>query len=67
MLYKIVETDNHDGDYPDESFVNLPAMERWQAVRIQVEINNALCTGDDSPRFWKVVPEGYILRPGFEP
>jgi len=22
--YKIVETDNFDGDYPNESFVNIP-------------------------------------------
>lgn len=65
--YKIVETDNYDGDYPDESFVNIPATDRASAVRIQIEINAAHCIGDDCPRYWKVVKEDYILQPGFEP
>jgi len=67
VQYKIIETDNHGGDYPDESFVNIPPMDRANAVRIQIEINAAHCTGDGCPRYWKVVKEDYVLQPGFTP
>ena len=37
MRYKIVETDNFDGDYPDEMFVNLPAAKKEEAERLAVK------------------------------
>lgn len=65
-MYMIVETDNFNGDYPDEKFVNLPPMTKEAAFAIAIEINKA-CGGDNAPRFWKVVPADYPLQPGFEP
>ncbi len=68
MLYKIVETCNFDGDYPNESFLNLPPMKERFAKSVAEEINSALISPSGfSPRYWKVVPEDYKLRPGFEP
>lgn len=66
MMYKIVETDNFDGDYPDEKFVELPAMSQEDAIAITDEINKRL-SGDYSSRIWMVVPSDYKLVPGFEP
>lgn len=65
-LYKIVETDNFDGDYPDEKFVNIPATSQIKAQRIAQMINEAL-SGHGASRFWKVVPTDYELQGGFEP
>lgn len=66
MLYKIINTDNFDGDYPDESFVNLPATTHDKATAIARVINSTL-SGDYQPRHWRVVEETYKLKPGFEP
>lgn len=60
---RIVETDNYDGDYPDEKFVNLPRMNADKANYIADAINKALC----GRRYWKVVDDDYELQPGFEP
>lgn len=60
---KIVETDNYGGDYPDETFVNLPSMDIDSAKYIAEVINDTLA-GD---RYWKVVQDDYELLPGFEP
>ncbi len=65
--YLIVETDNRGGDYPDESFVSLPLLCEDDAKAIAEAINNRLCTHDGSPRYWKIVENGYTLAPGFEP
>lgn len=67
MIWKIVETDNFGGDYPDERFVqNLPVLHNEQAAKnIAAAINAA--TPDNHSRYWKVVPENYELQPGFEP
>lgn len=61
---RIVETDNFNGDYPDESFV-LGILSRDAAINIaeSIDLN---CSGNESPRFWKVVNNDYILQPGFE-
>lgn len=67
MRYKIVNTDNFGSDYPDESFVNLPATSLSKAQSIALAINNNLCPGGMEDRYYKVVPEDYILQPGFEP
>ena len=65
--YKIVETDNYGGDYPDEKFVeNLPYMtSKLKAEQIAEAINSAVATTHS--RFWKVVEMPYELQPGFEP
>lgn len=66
-MARIVETDNFGGDYPDESFVNLPYMTRERAERVCAAINEACCRGPDARRYWIVVENDYILKPGFEP
>lgn len=67
MTYRIVETDNYGGDYPDESFVeNLPVLyEREQAQTIANAINSVIPASHS--RYWKVVEMPYTLQPGFEP
>lgn len=64
--FRIVETDNFGGDYPNESFLNLLFFNEDHANRT-VEAINAGCSGEQAPRYWKVVPDGYVLQPGFEP
>ena len=61
---RIVETDNFGGDYPDESFLLWP-MPEDKARAIAEAINAA--GSMDSHRYWKVVPDDYVLQPGFEP
>jgi len=67
MGYKIIQTDNFGGDYPDESFVEgLPRFNHeYEAQRIADAINGTV--GARHPRYWKVVPDDYTLLPGFEP
>ena len=62
---KIIETDNFDGDYPDEQFVNLPSMKEAHAEAVARTINDGFPTSH--PRYWRVVADDYKLRPGFEP
>lgn len=64
MKFRIVETDNFDGDYPGESFAG-PPLEEADARRVADVFNAA--TGESSRRFWKVEPVGYRLQSGFEP
>jgi hypothetical protein len=64
VKYRIVETSNFGGDYPDESFAG-PPLEEEQARRV-ADLFNA-STSEVHPRFWKLVPVGYKLQPGFEP
>ena len=64
--YKIVETDNFDGDYPDESELKLPPMTKSQAMALTNTINT-IFSSDVAPRYWKVEPMDYKLQPGFEP
>jgi hypothetical protein len=66
-MYRIVETDNFGGDYPNEKFVNLPAMINEHNARNLCNLINAIFSGDSSPRYWKVVDRDYKLQPGFEP
>ncbi len=65
----IVNTDNFDGDFPDEKFVeHLPVLNNKEyAQQIADAINDGEVFGGMRPRFFKVVEEGYQLRPGFEP
>lgn len=63
---RIVETDNFDGDYPDESFVLRYSLHPEAAKNI-AEVINSYCSGTESPRYWKVVDDDYELSPGFTP
>lgn len=67
--FLIVETDNFGGDYPDEKFVEpLPVFtSRDQASIVSAAINSAIPNRLNAPRWYKVVEEGYVLAPGFEP
>lgn len=62
---RIVEGDNYDGDYPDESFVNLPLLTKAHAEQVCATINAGF--PNSHPRYWKVVENDYKLKPGFEP
>ncbi len=62
---KIVETDNFGGDYPNEKFLNLPSMGIEHAQEVCRAINRAFTVHE--PRYWKVVPDNYKLKHGFEP
>lgn len=65
--YRIVNTDNFDGDYPNEKFVeNLPLMySKERADAICDVINKGL--SECHARWFKVVEMPYELQPGFEP
>ena len=65
--YRIVQTDNHGSDYPDESFLDLPPCSEREAEIIAHVINSIFCKDDYASRFWKVVQSNYNLQPGFEP
>lgn len=66
-IMRIVETDNFGGDYPAESFVNLPYMSREHAEAVCAAINAACAAHKHARRYWIVVPNDYKLKPGFEP
>ncbi len=61
--FRIVETDNFDGDYPDEKFVNLPETTEEKAQKI-ADIINECHSGGRADRWWKVVEMPYRLAPG---
>ena len=60
---RVVDTDNFGGDYPDEKFVG-EQMSREEAEALADKLNGKSLF---APRYYKVVPDDYILRPGFEP
>lgn len=62
-MYKIVNTDNFGGDYPNESFFVEEPLYRFQAEAIC----NVMNVSDRQLRHYKIVPLDYILQPGFEP
>lgn len=64
-MFRIVNTDNYGGDYPDESFLNLASLPEKSCKKIADAINEAM--GPNSDRYYKVVPSNYRLKPGFEP
>ena len=63
MSYKIVNTDNFDGDYPNESFVG----EEFETEDAAQQIADTMNIHDHQPRYFKVVKLPYSLQPGFEP
>jgi len=64
MTYRIVNTDNFGGDYPNESFVGDDYETKQAAQERADELNIG---GDYAPRYYKVVEMPYELQPGFEP
>lgn len=63
---KIINGCNFDGDYPNEKFVEgLPYISEPTAHRICNIINEVL--GEFGPRWYRVVPDDYVLVGGFEP
>jgi len=62
---KIVDTDNFRCDYPNERFVaeNIPSKEMAETMCQALNRQG----GDDSPRFYFVAEDNYVLVPGFEP
>lgn len=61
---RIIDTDNFGGDYPDEKFVLWP-MRRESAEQIAAILNAD--AGEHARRYYRVVDDGYVLVPGFEP
>lgn len=62
-MARVVITDNLGSDYPDEKFITVSLHESICKL-----IAKAL--NDDDPyasRYYKIVPDGYVLQPGFEP
>lgn len=64
MTFRIVDTDNFGGDYPNESFVGEPFESKDAAQQKADELNVG---GDYAQRYYMVVEEPYKLQPGFEP
>jgi len=66
MTYRVVNTDNFGGDYPNESFVG-PEYATQEEAEKEAEELNSKYGGDYAPRYYKVVEMPYVLQPGFEP
>ena len=63
-MFRIVNTDNFGGDYPNESFTNDGPFETKELAQARAdELNDH----DYNPRYFKVVEMPYELAPGFEP
>lgn len=66
-IFRIVNTDNFNGDYPNEKFVeNLPVFTTLHAAEKVAQAINST-QHELSDRYFKVVEDGYVLQPGFEP
>jgi hypothetical protein len=66
--WRIIDTDNFGGDYPDERFIAVNIRDEWTAEKIADSLNAR--AGENASRFYKVVPHieiVYKLQPGFEP
>ncbi len=63
-MSRVVSTDNHGSDYPDEKFVT-ESMSEAEAEVTAERMNEGV--GDYSDRYYIVVPDDYKLVPGFEP
>lgn len=67
--FRVVEGDNFAGDYPNESFVNIPMLTKEKAQHVADVINDVCASGDEEQpnrRYWRVVEDGYVLQEGFE-
>lgn len=64
--FRVIETDNFGGDYPDESWQS-PELTEEAATAVAAFYNRERCNHSNAPRFYRVVPADYKLKPGFEP
>lgn len=64
-MYRIVNTDNFGGDYPDEKFVGDEYTTEAEAELVAAKMNGPY--PEYSSRYFKVVEMPYELQPGFEP
>ena len=64
---KIIDTDYFDGDYPDEKVIANNIKYEPFANAMCEALNQKFCNSPHSRRFYRVVPDDYILQPGFEP
>jgi len=67
MRYRVVETDNFGGDYPDEKLTLGRSTLSKEGARDVARILNREWGGEYASRYWKVVADGYELIPGFVP
>ena len=65
--FKIVETDNFGGDYPNETALKLPYLTFEAATEIVDAINKHCNHDGHGSRYWTKAPIDYVLAPGFEP
>lgn len=65
IFFRVVETDNFGGDYPNESFHGPCCRTKTAATGIAEACNSA--SNEHSIRYYKVVELPYALQPGFEP
>ena len=64
---KIVDTDNHGGDYPNEKVI-ADNITREDFAKVMCKaLNDKYCNNNYAPRHYKVVADDYKLQPGFEP
>ena len=62
---KIIDTDNFDGDYPNERDIAVGIERRDHAAIMCQALND--WAGVNSPRYYKVVEDDYVNVPGFIP
>lgn len=62
---KIIDTDNFGGDTPNEKVIAEGIKNTQHATVMCKALNDE--AGKYSRRFYKVVEDDYVLRPGFEP
>lgn len=63
---KIVDTDNFNGDYPNEKVI-ADNITNEKFAEVMCEALNNKFSGDYAARYYKVVPDNYELAPRFEP
>ena len=63
---KIIDTDNFGGDYPNERVI-AEGITNEDFAKVMCDALIARFGGDYADRYYKVVPDDYKLKPGFEP
>ena len=66
---KIIDTDNFGGDYPNETIIaeNIRSADLAEVMCTALNYENSIVYGDNAPRYYVVVADDYVLRPGFKP
>lgn len=64
--FHIIDTDNFGGDYPDEKWIARDIKNpHW--AQTMCDAMNAKYGGEHASRCYRVVPDDYVLQPGFSP